>query len=286
MRFRRSAQGNLPNLIVIGAQKCATSSLHYYLGLHPQIRMSRVKELNFFAATHNWSRGIDWYKSNFRGHATIFGESSPAYTNYPFESGVAERMASVVPDARLIYLVRDPIERIVSHYVHMYARNSEDRSIDEALGSLDGNHYLNRSRYFLQLNQYIDRFPRERILILSAEALGSQRESTLRRVFAFLGVDDRYRSRRFLVLQHRSRHKRRKTRVGCLIERSVGARLERFLSHRARRHARRLLYWPFSRPVARPVLHDDLRRKLRAALADDVSRLRAYTGESFADWSV
>lgn len=115
----------LPNLIVIGAHKCATTSLHYYLGLHPQISMSREKELNFFIKERNWYKGIEWYKSNFTTKAMIYGESSPNYTNYPFFMGVPERMCSVVPEAKLIYIVRDPIDRVISHYVHNYANSHE-----------------------------------------------------------------------------------------------------------------------------------------------------------------
>ena len=117
--LRKSQKGTLPNLIIIGAQKCGTTSLHYYLNLHPQILMSREKELNFFITERNWSKGVDWYRSQFVEKAEIYGESSPNYTDYIRFGGVPERMYSVVPDARLIYILRDPIERIVSHYVHL-----------------------------------------------------------------------------------------------------------------------------------------------------------------------
>src|SRR5258708_2921814 len=146
-----SQPGQLPNLIVIGAQKCATSSLHYYLGLHPDIYMSVEKELNFFASHYNWERGVDWYKASFHSQAKILGEASPEYTNFPQQPNVADRMAELIPQAKLIYIVRDPIERIISHYVHLYSRNLEDRPIDEALHSLANNYYLYRSKYFMQL---------------------------------------------------------------------------------------------------------------------------------------
>src|ERR687894_2292944 len=77
------ARHALPNLIVIGAQKCGTSVLHYYLSLHPEVSMSRPKELNFFIEERNWPRGLDWYKSQFDGDARVRGEASPNYTAYP-----------------------------------------------------------------------------------------------------------------------------------------------------------------------------------------------------------
>ena len=132
----------LPNLLVIGAGKCGTTSLHYYLGLHPQISMSYVKELNFFVKEHKWRRGVKWYQSNFSGSARIYGETSPAYTNYPVFSGVPERIYSTLPLAKLIYLVRDPLKRIFSHYIQCYANRKEDRPFQVALQNFKSNPYV------------------------------------------------------------------------------------------------------------------------------------------------
>ena len=110
----------LPNLIVIGAQKCGTSSLHNYLAAHPQIAMSRVKEINFFNEETRWAYGTEWYARHFEP-GEVRGESSPAYAFLPESEGTAERMHEVVPNARLIYIVRDPVERIRSNYLHMRA---------------------------------------------------------------------------------------------------------------------------------------------------------------------
>jgi len=92
---------SLPDFIIIGAMKAATTSLHYYLNLHPQISMSREKELNFFVKKQNWRKGIAWYKSNFNSKEQLAGEASPNYTNFPFFKGVPERMHAVVPDIKL-----------------------------------------------------------------------------------------------------------------------------------------------------------------------------------------
>src|SRR3712207_3099155 len=104
--------------------KCATTSLHYYLNLHPQISMSEKKELDFFVREKHWDKGVEWYKSNFHGNGEtkIYGEASPNYTLHPIFSGVPERMYSVVPEAKLIYVVRDPIDRMISHYIHEYTK--------------------------------------------------------------------------------------------------------------------------------------------------------------------
>src|SRR5205085_10467190 len=102
----------LPNLIVIGAAKCGTTSLHRYLDLHPEVAMSKTKQLHFFTEKENWGRGLAWYESHFDTPAQVRGESTPAYSAWPVHRGVPERIARVVPDTRLIYLVRDPVERV------------------------------------------------------------------------------------------------------------------------------------------------------------------------------
>ena len=116
---RRRTEGALPNLIIIGGLKCGTTSLHHYLSLHPEIAMSRPKELNFFVAELNWPLGRDWYAAHFDPKAPVRGESSPHYTNSPAFAGVADRMRDILGEAvRLIYVVRDPIDRMLSHYLH------------------------------------------------------------------------------------------------------------------------------------------------------------------------
>src|ERR671918_3082855 len=104
-RRRARRRGALPNLIVVGGLKCGTTSLHHYLSLHPEVSMSRPKELNFFVAELNSDLGPEWYASHFDRDAPVRGETSPHYTNLPRFAGVAERMCSVAPEARLVYMV-------------------------------------------------------------------------------------------------------------------------------------------------------------------------------------
>lgn len=279
---RSAGSGALPNLIIIGAMKCGTTSLHYYLKQHPQIWMSRQKELHFFVEERNWPKGVEWYRSHFKAGARIRGEASPAYTGHPFVVGAPERMHAVVPDAKLIYLVRDPIERIVSHYVHARFHGLESRPIDEALQDFEANRYVSRSQYAMQLAQYLKYFPAERILVLAREDLDRHRVETLQRVFRFLGVDERVRSWKFFRLLHRSDRKRPMNRLGAALARTPVMALVDRLPH----NARWLMVYPISRAPIRPVLDEPLRAALAAYLKDDVERLRALTGLSFPAWSL
>jgi hypothetical protein len=281
--------GALPNLIVIGAQKCGTTSLHFYLDQHPQIAMSRAKELNFFVARGSWAKGVDWYAAQFDPDAPVRGESSPAYTNYPIHEGVPTRVHSVVPDAKLVFLVRDPIERIVSQYLHDYSTGKEDRSIEEALRDAGPGHpYVMRSKYFLQLDQYLPFFPREQILVLGQEELLHERAATMEQVFEFLEVDDAFYHPRFEQLKHQtSSHRRRKTLLGTAVSsaaQGLTGRLQppRWITWKAER----LLVFPLSRRIERPVLGSALRKQLAAELEEDAGLLRELTGKEFESWSL
>lgn len=153
----------MPDVVVIGAMKCATSAVHAYLDAHPDIAMAAAKELNFFNGAEEpsgpaedawiegqWHRGIAWYAAQFDPTAPKRGESSPAYTSPSFPE-VPARMASIVPEARLVYLVRDPVDRAVSQYLHHHRDGTERRPLDEAV--LDpASQYLARSRYCERLD--------------------------------------------------------------------------------------------------------------------------------------
>ena len=158
--------------------------------------MSRPKELNFFVAELNWPLGPEWYASHFSGRASVRGESSPHYTNRPRFEGVAERMRSVLADARLVYMVRDPIDRMLSHYLHNVGGGYDDRTLADAFADPESA-YVTRSRYFFQLEPYLEEFGQERIEIVGREELKRDRPATMRRVFAFLGVDPGFSSEQF-----------------------------------------------------------------------------------------
>lgn len=277
----------LPNLIIIGAMKSGTTSLHYYLGLHPQIHMSREKELSFFVTEHNWGRGLAWYEAQFGGPAPVQGEASPQYTNYPMHQGVVLRMHSIVPQARLIYILRDPIERIRSHWQHLYASELENHPLEEALATIaEDDRYVTRSAYAMQLGHFLPYYPLERILILTQEELDAEREATLRQIFRWLGVDENFTDPRFRRRKHESTEKRRLTPLGRRLAGLPGLRLIQRLPTRYRSFLMRELFRPWSYPVLPPQISPALRARLQEALAPDMQRLRELTGRSFDVWSV
>ena len=264
----------LPDFVIIGAMKCGTSSLYHYLKLHPKIQMSTLKELDFFVKEKNWNRGSDWYQSHFTESATLRGESSPNYTKYPAFKGIPERMYRLIPEAKLIYIVRDPIQRIVSHYIHNFAARCEHRDLKEALADLDTNHYIHCSRYYMQLEQFLPYYPVSRILIICLDDLVSDCTGTLHRIFRFLEVDSTFTHPEFANVFHQTSQKRRLTNLGVQVTAfPAGGRL------------RKIIPWLLEQPIKQPVLSESLRQALVDVLRGDVEQLRKLTGCSFAAWS-
>ena len=181
----------LPTFVVIGAMKAGTVSLRRHLDDHPDVFVGRggsLGEPNFFIAEENWSRGRGWYESLFDGadRATAIGECSPSYTWAHVYQGVPERMAQVVPQARLVYVVRDPIARMQSMYMHQVSAGRERRRAEVAL--LD-DRYLGPSRYGFQLAAFLDHFDRSQVLVIASEVLRDRPREALGAVFDHLAVD-------------------------------------------------------------------------------------------------
>src|SRR5947209_14672322 len=182
---------NRPTFVVIGAMKAGTTSLCHYLDEHPQVflgRGGRFGEPNFFVAEDNWSRGRDWYESLFAGagRAAAVGECSPTYTWAHVYRGVPERMAQVIPQARLVYVVRDPLARMQSMYMHQVSAGREHRRPEAAL--LD-DRYLGPSLYGFQLAAFLDHFDRSQVLVIASEVLRDRPREALSAVFDHLAVD-------------------------------------------------------------------------------------------------
>ena len=233
-----------------------------------------------------WRRGRRWYERQFPTDAPIRGESSPAYTAYPVFSGVPARLAAVIPDAKLVYLVRDPVERTLSALHLARALGFERRSAAEALSNMDESPYVARSRYATQLDLYLAHFPSEAITVVGSEELRSQRVETMCRIFRFLDVDEDFWSPA-MEIERFTAGRRRRTIAGRALwgisARTIG-------EQRSGQVVRRVPAWlsgrPFTSPLPPTVVSPDLRRRLESTLADDAARLRILTGMGFESWCV
>lgn len=181
----------LVDFVAIGAMKCGTTSLHHHLSCHPALALPPEKEVNFFfgdapGGTGNLWRGSDWYRSRFPHGARLRGDVSPGYTS-PDHPGVAARLSEAAPQAKLLYLVRDPLDRAVSQHRHHQRDGAEPRSLRDALTD-PASHYVLRSRYADRLAPFLDRFPPEQIAVVELHDLQARTSETLASVCRFLEV--------------------------------------------------------------------------------------------------
>jgi hypothetical protein len=220
MRGIRAQSGRLrvlPDFLVIGAEKCGTTSLYEALSSHPDVHPARRKEPHYFDYQH--ARGETWYRAWFpfvwmralrtiRRGRFLTGEASPDYIFHPH---AARRAHALLPEAKLIAILRDPVLRAFSHHQQQMRKGRETLSFEEAIErepdrvdaplarmardealaveSVTRFSYLARGRYAEQLERWLAHYPRERLLVLFSEELSKQPAETLRRAFAFLGVD-------------------------------------------------------------------------------------------------
>jgi len=277
----------LPNFLIIGAMKGGTTSLYHYLRPHPEVFMPATKELHFFVAEKNLLLGPGWYERRFRGagDAIAVGEASTDYTKYPLYQGVPERIAELLPQVRLIYVIRNPVERIRSHYLHDIARGRERRRIGEAVPGNE--HYVVPSRYALQIEEYLKHFPREQLLLITSESLRNDRSAAMRRVHDFIGVNGDWsapvQEREFNqasgkmapnLFLRMGRHVPGATRLRLVAPRPVMA-AERILGSTKRRV-----------DVQVGTISEELRRQLIDELAPDLERLRSYMDADFDAWGL
>lgn len=287
----------LPTFFIIGAAKAGTTSLHFYLDQHPEIQMSSVKETNFFAGPPGeypfpvgQVEGQDEYEALFDPAFAVRGEASPSYASAPRRGGVPERIKGLVPEAKFVYLVRDPIARTVSQYQMLVAEGKESAPFAEAIASLDSTdphcfHLTCQSFYAHQIERYLEHFPRERLLVLDQADLLAERARTLRSVFSFLGVDAAYSSAGFEEELFRGNEHRRYPGTLARLKPLLRAPY-RSLPEGFRESLRSRFERTFLKTVPKPEVEAEQRARLAELYADDVSRLRELTGLPLASWSV
>lgn len=208
----------IPNLFIIGAMKAGTSSLHEYLHEHPQIFMALagtpMKEISYFAPHKTdlglwWGEGceqpgLDWYLELFKKATNVeyAGETSVLYTARPWIEGCEKRIYRFNPNAKIIYILRDPVERAISHYWYNVQGGTEVYSPLKAFKKSE--EYVARSDYAMQIIPYFSVFSPEQILILTLEDLRDDPQTELRKIFEWLKVNPNVpidTSRRFNVAQ-------------------------------------------------------------------------------------
>ncbi|MFQ5516517.1 MAG: sulfotransferase domain-containing protein [Acidimicrobiia bacterium] len=272
-----------PDFLVIGAMKAGTTSLWQYLRSHASVFMPDSKEIHFFS--RHWDEGLDWYHAQFdaAGAGQTVGEASTTYSMFPRYEGVAARIGEVLPQVKLIYVLRHPMERIRSHWRDDTAKGLERRPIDRAV--LENPNYVDFTRYAMQIEQYMGHFDRHQMLIVGSDDLRNDRRRVLGDVFGFLGVADRTPPD-----VDREAHRT----ADKVVRRRWAQRLRRLpgygaVASRAPQRLRRLSYRLTTRTgegmsVERSVMSARTSGWVLAELADDLHRLGGYAPDVVESW--
>jgi hypothetical protein len=201
---------------------------------------------------------------------------------------VPERIAELIPEARHIYLVRDPIERIRAHYVHDVSSVGEERPLPEALADLEDpmNPFVVGSSYATQLERYRDHFPSERILVVDSTDLHQRRGQTMSEIFAFLGVDPDFTSPGFDEELNVGSTKRAYAEGYARARDSALGRAWRRVPGKVRRPVSDAARRAVAPSIERPKIDGRLREELILRLTPEIERLRELTGRRFESWSI
>ncbi len=221
---------NLPSFFIIGAMKSATSSLYEQLIQQPGIFMPKLKEPNFFSNDEHYSRGLDWYGSLFdeAKNGELIGEASTHYTKLPTYPKTIERLQEQIRSPRLIYVLRHPIERLVSQYVHQWSEGEIECNIDEAVERHP--ELISYSCYAKQLEPYIKTFGKEAILPVFMADITNRPQEILEEICWFIGHDGEVEWKFDLAMGNVSAQRLRKfPHYDLIIENSVMKALRRRL---------------------------------------------------------
>ena len=206
-----AARHVLPQFLILGAQRSGTTTLYEWIAQHPQILPGTEKEIHFF--DRNFQKGVSWYRLHFPtfrklGSTRITGEATPYYLFHP---RAPERIYRVLPEVKMLALLRNPVERAVSHYFREVHLGHEDRPIEEALLLEESRlqpelekmekdefyfseihhqkSYKTRGRYAEQLKRYFDLFDRRQLLVLSSEEYFANPKEALHVIFSFFEIN-------------------------------------------------------------------------------------------------
>jgi hypothetical protein len=263
-----AADAPLPTFLVIGAPRSGTTSLWRALRAHPDVFMAPAKELRFFSEPLT-PESVDGYRAHFAGWAgeRAIGEASPVYL---YSETRLQRMHDLLPDARLVAILREPVARAYSDYWQRRGDGREDRAFPDVIAE-GGSIYVRRSRYLRHLRGVCEVYPRAALHVELFEDLQQEPQAVLARVYGHVGVDPAF--------------------VPPDADRQANVNV-RFRSQRVRAISRRLP-GPLRTVVGRanssraeyPPLDEGLARDLRAGFAKERARLGAWLGRDLSEWA-
>ncbi|MEM9395655.1 MAG: sulfotransferase [Pseudomonadota bacterium] len=278
-----SAKTFAPHFFVIGAMKAGTTTLNRYLDQRSDTGMPRIKETDFFLRDRRAGLGMEWYKSQFDLSRQCLGEVSPNYTKYDIFPGVPQRIHAVAPDAKLIFIARDPVARFASHYRHSWLHGHMRKAPENLLSSENGRHMIECSRYANQLEKYLAYFDRSQLLIVDFDILCRSPQVVVDEITGFLGLP-REQVKEIGAANTADQVARIPPFVKRLARSRLGRHIDRFIPNDTKQALGRAV--SRRHPIYAPVLGTSVLQAARDLLREDTARFRKLAGPSFEQWSI
>lgn len=273
--------GRFPNLLIIGAMKSGTTSLHDYLDKHPDIFMSNPKELHYYADANYGIDTKEQYQNLFITDKKIAGTTPQSYTkaHHADYKNIPERIYKDTPNVKLIYIVRDPVKRYESHILESFHCDSQE----DIKYSKESGNYWKTSLYGFQLSHYLEYFNKDQILIVDLDDLKSSRLGQMNRIFDFLSVPRLMDNELFNYTSNSAESKG----IPRKVKDSLYYRLLNKISPKlAVSVGNKLAAQFYSKLMQKPLLSEAELEDIKSKLGKDVAEFRKMTGMEFKKWSI
>ena len=277
---------NISNFVfIVGAMKCGTSSLFEYLAEHPEIAPCSLKEPCFFSSDSAWEKGWNWYLKLWEWDAGVHKIALEASVNYAkshLYPDVASKISNSQVNCKFIYIMRNPLERIESHYIHGLAQGWEFSK--QPLSKNIDSHLIETSRYAKQIETYYEFFSADNILLLNFEDLKQEPQNTLVRICEFLDIDSNYQFQDLNTV-HNSKTGRKADNPLWLAMSKIQAlrSLGKIISYEQRQAIRQFLSYEVKSDAK---LTEEQRVFIIKELKDDLHKLSSEYGFDLSSWQL
>lgn len=274
------------DFIILGAAKCGTTSLANMLASHPQVCFCQHKEPHFFSQDIYWKQNLWKYKEMFKPlPGQICGEGSTSYTMYPeFCLNIWDNLYEINPELRFIYIMRNPLERIVSQYMHCYLRGLTSEPIETAI--LNNPIYINRTRYYTQIQPYIKVFGSENILLLTFEDFTNNTKDSISSIAQFLSIDNSLFRTTWDHSNSSINSQKNDERLDKIARKILALQsLKKMLPKKASIYLYRSLQNTFSRKIkVKPTLSNEMKKVIYDFLILDIFKIQKQMDRELVEW--
>jgi hypothetical protein len=279
----------LPDFVIIGTQKCATTWIYRGLQEHPDISMPNTDAVNYFSM--NYHRGDNWYKQffNLSQENTIVGEVSRSYVR---DDAAPRRLKNDLPTAKIIISIRNPMDRAYSHYWHEKSKGNISFEFNEVFENYDlFQNWVVPGFYYRHVQRFLDEFPEDQVKLVFFDDLVNDDETFIQDIYDFVGADAGYTPSFVDETVNEARDK-----LGFQSINRAYYRLFNFIQANFPKSVKNILH-PFHTAYRRGIvstlggkdeyekgMDPEVRRRLEEVYVDDVQRLEEYTGRNFEHW--